>query len=239
MNNPDSLSIEIFRDRHELDATTISIDPVIASLNGLSSIIKGLDLVDSAKTLPLAELSSDVIHLDELPIKSLASKLTADLNIIIADRRTRVARGKLKGFSTVTPSNTSLGTRLAVVSTYENHEPVLTSAHEIAHMLNVKSSGEKYDGDAHCLDSSCLMYPRSTTLIKNHIPDAFCDECSQQLQDNSEIILRSKQGEAVPAHILHPPSFDEYSNKDVSETLSLQAPLTVLENYRYNKQRLL
>jgi hypothetical protein len=185
--NKNGLSVEFFLDEHSHDIDSLSIDPLIAGIKGISKIIGKFDVLGSDGVLRLTQKQTKNLNANTL---FDASPLPADLNVVMTDRRLTHDGQLLAGVAQIFPGKSALGTRLAIVTTYKNEGALeTTGTHEIAHTLNFR----------HCSDERCIMH-----LYGHHVTDEFCDECTTQFPKNIDRILRAKNRKKIAKKALFP-----------------------------------
>lgn len=210
------ISVEIFRDT---DRREVAVDAAEVGIDQLSGVACGIKIMRATGLLKIAEPEAEVVNADKI---NWSNKFEADLNVVLTDRQIYSAGNVLLGVTHMAPGVGSA--KVAIVNVLSTPQPELTVAHEGGHLLNAKSSGEKWDGDAHCTDPTCLMYISSEIDIVEervrqtglhawlerqgfreaeyelvHRPKAqtFCDECALEINKKSFFLQRAKLGKVV------------------------------------------
>ncbi len=200
------LSIEVFRDYHSIDPNSLSVDPVMASVSGIAKIIGKFDILDTKNLLALTDRPTISINGTRYLFDTESE--SADLNVVITDRMLLHDNGGLlRGVAHTIPNKKALGSRLAIVSTYENDtdvETIETGYHEIGHILNLRSRRDS----AHCDDWDCAL----NTYFSSEDSDycIYCDRCASQLPKCVDRLVRAKKGQRVAKRALFPSFYEQF-----------------------------
>ena len=223
ITNPNKLTVEIFRDEKTPDVT---IDPVITALGGLSRIVDSFEIIRADRTIKVADESQTIdMH------KIVWRRARADITVAMTDRPIYDYKKKVdvRGASFIMPDKYSrLGFREAIISSQGGATTEEVTEHEIGHILNVKSFGDKSDGEGHCLDEDCVMYYSTVPKVTQSSPEKLgekikatfgrfkaetmvsydrrklCAECAPQLGSSAFMLLEAKRGKFVPDSIVFP-----------------------------------
>ena len=216
--NHNNISVEIFRDK---DRKEISVDSAEMGIDHLSRVARGIEIVRATRLLRITNNPAvEVINTDNI---NWPSNLSADLNIVLTDRQLYSEGGVRLGVAH--PTSGMGGKKVAFVDVFSSPQPELTVVHESGHLLNAKASGEKWDGEAHCTDPDCLMYPSlEIDIVEERVrqkginawrermgfrtaeyrqvarprAEVFCEECGLEIDKRSFFWLRAKSGETIP-----------------------------------------
>lgn len=217
--NSKHLSIEVFRDYETPEVPTESAEQAVELLikytDGIAiSSMNRMIKIGTKSTLP--EIES---------IRFPYTSMNSDLNLIVTSRpfESKDPGMVLKG---IAQRHTHDGgvKRVAIVSTDKNRNPDITGAHELGHLLNMKSHGETFDGKGHCSLPDCMMHgvrnvpmddiriARASVMsnlakrfqrvqdvvVENRPHENLCNECAYQLGENAFWLLRAKNGMSLP-----------------------------------------
>lgn len=210
------ISVEIFRDT---DRRELAVDAAEAGIDQLSSVARGIKIVRATRRFKIADPRTEVVNMDKI---NWPNNFDADLNVILTDRQIYSAGNVALGVTNMAPGVGSI--KVAVINVLSTPQPELTVAHEGGHLLNAKHSGEKWDGDAHCTDPTCLMFSSSEIdiveervrqtglhawlerqgfreaeyeLVERPRAQTFCDECALEINKKSYFLQQAKLGKAV------------------------------------------
>lgn len=191
------LSIELFRDYHSINPDALSIDPLLSSVQGLGRIVGKFDIIDTSKFLDLSTRATKRIKMDNILLS--VDKQSADLNVVLTDRRLTRKNRLLRGVAQTLPNKPVLGTRIALVSTYKNDLLTATADHEIGHNLNL----------AHCDDEACAM---SIDRInqEGEYTEIYCEKCANEVHKNVNLLQRAKLGKKVSQKALFPSFYRQF-----------------------------
>lgn len=216
------LSVEIFRDERCEENNVSKIGHGIEYVNTLSD--ERLDIIESSRRLRFSGPSET---LDVTRVR--LSQQRADLNIIATDRKLLTpseANRHTETLGVAIGANIPRLGRLAFVSTMENKAVASTTAHELAHLLNLKKEGDRHDGAGHCDLENCFMHKINAGIItrservtqrglkavleRNGLraaeyrqvstssSNSFCDECVPQISKNTYFLQEFKNGSSIP-----------------------------------------
>lgn len=121
----------------------------------------------------------------------------ADINIVLTDRKLSHQGRLLRGVAQTLPNKHPLGTRIAIVSTYQNDLWAATTDHELGHNLNLP----------HCDDEECIM---GLDLADEDCLDTYCQGCTNQLHKNIDRLQRAKMGRTVSKRALFPTFYSQF-----------------------------
>ncbi len=197
MVQKNGLSIEIFRDYHSINPDALSIDPLLSSVQGLGRIVGKFDIIDTSKFLDLSTRATKRINMDNILLS--VDKQSADLNVVLTDRRLTHENRLLRGVAQTLPNKPLLGTRIAIVSTYKNDLLTATAGHEIGHNLNL----------AHCSNEECTMSIDCINQDEEHT-DIYCGQCMNHVHKNINLLQRAKVGKKVSQKALFPTFYKQF-----------------------------
>ena len=218
--NRNNISVEIFRDK---DRKEISVDSAEMGIDHLSRVARGIEIVRTTRLLRITNNTNTAAEVINTANIDWPSNLSADLNIVLTDRRLHSDGSARLGVAH--PTSGIGGKKVAVVDVFSSPQPALTVLHESGHLLNAKASGEKWDGEAHCTDPDCVMYPSfEIDIVEERVrqkginawrermgfrmaeyrqvirprAETFCDECALEIDKRSFFWLKAKSGETIP-----------------------------------------
>lgn len=199
MVQKNGLSIEIFRDYHSINPDALSIDPLLSSVQGLGKIVGKFDIIDTSKFLDISTRATKRINMDNILLS--VDKHSADLNVVLTDRRLTRENRLLRGVAQTLPNRPLLGTRIAIVSTYKNDLLAATAGHEIGHNLNL----------THCSNEECTMSIDCINQDEEHT-DIYCGQCMNHVHKNINLLQRAKIGKKVSQKALFPTFYQQFPN---------------------------
>lgn len=203
------LTVEIFRDATTPDA---SVDHALDGIEhfGQHTPHTAIEIVGSRRLIRTTD--GPVIDTNRIRWP----QMRADLNLIMTERALSESkvippRGAVDPFGSY--ERRTIGRSLREVTGYPGSSgvaivntltalPSLTVAHESAHMMGLKQRGKAHDGDRHCTDSDCILYPEAPqgSEYSNNpsLRRDFCQECGPQLGMRAFYLLERKHGKSVP-----------------------------------------
>lgn len=211
-----TFSFEIYKD---VSAADISLEPVVAGLHNLRSIIGAVDIVENEALLQFPDVDNERLRVHEYNIKH-----KADFGIILTNKPIGNVDERTKGITYSSPNGQPLGLRNTILSTYDNLNVEATTEHETGHLFNMAHGSEMHDGNGHCNDQSCMMHAsidrqvertrniyvdesgethilseevREYTLKKN-----LCRICESLFAHNAQVLMDAKKGKQVSDQLL-------------------------------------
>lgn len=185
------LAAEVYRDACSPE---LSVDPALHGIDIVKSIAPWITIRDQNK-IACDDVLDGPIDVDE----TFWPETDADIAIVLTRRELLNASSRGYVRSQTSPSD-YIGVTLTwfkpryrqvvVVNTRSIRRPEHVVAHEIGHVLGVEGTSQQ--GDAHCSDKKCLMYPVLPPF--GRADRTFCECCSQQVHDNSLTLRKAKSG---------------------------------------------
>lgn len=204
MKASESLQVQIFQDTigGAVNTETIEHGAEIFRAQGVA-----LDIVNKGRKLCIPQGEEKYILTDMVDPRPFGS----DLGVLVT-RRALLSADNLDKNGNVhryrEPDGTftigmayngtaRIGARLAIVYAGDDATPAEqaeTTAHELGHLISVKTSGETYDGDSHCVDEQCIMFDVTND---EGVQMDFCTECNEQIQANATQYIAAKRARAA------------------------------------------